>query len=154
DLGSRLGGMIRGELEQAARQGMAGNERPAVGQTIGRIGQSAVLLLPLVQFGQMGLAVGVPVFVVLAARDVWAYVASRLQARGGAGKQPDNRTPVQYFREQQAATVTPNGKIMIDSVEERNGKLEYKTEDGKKWRVGHSKRADGTYQYGMPEEVK
>lgn len=72
----------------------------------------------------------------------------------GTGKAPDTRTPAQYFKEQQANTMTPHGKIMTDSVEEKDGKIQYKTEDGKQWRVGHSKRADGTYQYGMPEEVK
>ena len=50
--------------------------------------------------------------------------------------------------------MTPNGKIMIDTVIERDGKIEYATEDGKRWRVGYSKRADGTYQYGTPDELK
>lgn len=67
---------------------------------------------------------------------------------------PDTRTPGQYFKDQQSATMTPNGKIMTDSVTERDGKIEYGTEDGKRWRVRYSKQADGTYQYGTPEEVK
>ena len=50
--------------------------------------------------------------------------------------------------------MTPNGKIVTESVNEKDGKIEYKTEDGKKWRVNYSKRTDGTYQYGTPEEVK
>jgi hypothetical protein len=73
---------------------------------------------------------------------------------GGSSTDPNNRTPAQFFKQEQGNTMTPHGKIMPDSVEERDGKLEYKTEDAKKWRVGYSKRADGTYQYGMPEEIK
>jgi major membrane immunogen (membrane-anchored lipoprotein) len=69
-------------------------------------------------------------------------------------KRSDTRTPGQYFKDEQSATVTPNGKILADSVEEKEGRIEYKTEDGKAWRVGYSKRADGTYQYGTPDEVK
>src|SRR5437763_1743714 len=71
-----------------------------------------------------------------------------------AAKSADTRTPGQYFKEQQVSTMTPNGKIMTDSVEEKDGKIQYKTDDGKQWRVTYSKRADGTYQYGTPEEVK
>jgi hypothetical protein len=33
-------------------------------------------------------------------------------------------------------------------------KVEYKTEDGKRWSVGYVKNADGTYRYQTPEEVK
>jgi hypothetical protein len=64
------------------------------------------------------------------------------------------RTAGQYFKDQQSATMTPNGKIMIDTVAEKDGKIEYATEDGKRWRVSYSKRADGTYQYGTPDEMK
>jgi hypothetical protein len=71
-----------------------------------------------------------------------------------SGKIPDTRSAAQYFKEQQGTTVTPNGKIQTDTVEEKGGQIEYKTEDGKKWRVTYSKRADGTYQYGTPDEVK
>lgn len=69
-------------------------------------------------------------------------------------KPPDTRTPGQYFKDQQSATRTPNGKIMTDTVTERDGKIEYATEDGKRWRVTYSKQADGTYQYGTPDEMK
>jgi hypothetical protein len=71
DLSNRLGEMIRSELSQAARQAESGNQKPALGDTIGKIGKSAVLLLPLVRFGKLGLAVGIPMFVVLAAKHTW-----------------------------------------------------------------------------------
>ncbi len=67
---------------------------------------------------------------------------------------PDTRSAAQYFKDQQGPTMTPNGKILTDTVEEKGGKIEYTTEDGKKWRVGYLKNADGTYEYGTPDEVK
>lgn len=70
------------------------------------------------------------------------------------GDARDARTPQQYFKEQQVNTMTPNGKIMTDSVTEQEGKIRYQTEDGKQWRVGYAKRADGTYHYTTPEQVK
>lgn len=72
----------------------------------------------------------------------------------GPGKQLDRRTPVEYFKQQQMNTITPNGKIMLDTVEELDGRINYKTEDGKQWSVSYSKRADSTYQYGTPDEVR
>jgi hypothetical protein len=72
----------------------------------------------------------------------------------GPGKSSNALTPGQYFQKQQESTMTPSGKIMTDTVEEKDGKIEYKTEDGKKWKVGYSKRADGTDQYQTPEERK
>ncbi len=82
-LSGRLGGLIRGELATAARQAMAEGQRPALGKTIGKIGESAVLLLPLVEFGAPGLKVGIPLFFLLAARHVWDYVAAQLDDRRG-----------------------------------------------------------------------
>jgi hypothetical protein len=66
----------------------------------------------------------------------------------------DKQTPAQYFKERQANTMTTHGKIQTVSVEEKDGKIQYKTEDGKLWRVTYSKYADGTYSYGTPHEVK
>ena len=72
----------------------------------------------------------------------------------GANKVPDSRTPAQYFKDRQTATVTPHGKIRMNSVEEKDGKIRYQTEDGKMWGVEYSKQADGSYQYGTPETVR
>jgi len=63
------------------------------------------------------------------------------------------RTPLEYFFDTQGATVTPNGRILLDTATERDGKIEYSTEDGKRWSVTYSRLADGTYQYGTPEEL-
>jgi hypothetical protein len=79
----RVSGWIRGELEQAARQAISGNRRPAVGETIGNIGQSAVLLLPLLELGPPGISAAVPVFFLLAAKHVWDYASARLEDRRG-----------------------------------------------------------------------
>ena len=75
---------------------------------------------------------------------------------GGAttAKSADARTPAQYFEEEQRNTNTPHGRIMPGSVEEKDSKIQYKTEDGKQWRVPYRKQADDTYQYGTPDEVK
>lgn len=73
---------------------------------------------------------------------------------GPGGKVADPQTPAQYFRRHQGATVTPYGKVVLDSVEGKDDKIEFNTEDGKRWRVGYFKRADGTYDYGTPDEVK
>jgi hypothetical protein len=63
-------------------------------------------------------------------------------------------TAARYFREHQADTETPNGRIVTDSVEAAGGTIKYRTADGKAWRVKYTRRADGTYQYGTPEEVR
>lgn len=61
---------------------------------------------------------------------------------------------VSYFKARQGATTTPHGKIRIDTVMEEGGKIRYTTANGAAWRVPYTKQADGTYQYGTPEEVK
>ncbi len=83
ELADRLGATVRAELEQAARQPLSAGRRPAVGETIGKIGESAVLLLPVVRYGQLGLQVGIPVFFLFAAKHVWDYVLARLDDRRG-----------------------------------------------------------------------
>jgi len=80
-LTDRSTGMIRSDLEQALQQARAGNERLALGETIGKIGASAILLLPLIEFGPVGLQVGIPVFVLLAAKQVWDYAMGQLATR-------------------------------------------------------------------------
>jgi hypothetical protein len=70
-------------------------------------------------------------------------------------KTEDTRSKVEYFRDTQAATMTPHGKIKMETIQETsNGRIQYQTVDGKTWRVDMTKQADGTYRYGMPDEVK
>ncbi len=83
DLSADLEGRVRAELGEAVRQAVAAGHRPAVGETLGEIGASAVLLLPLVRFGKLGLAIGIPLFLLLAARPVWEFVTARLGDRRG-----------------------------------------------------------------------
>jgi len=83
ELTTRLTGLIRDDLGQAARSAMSDSQRPAVGDTIGKIGESAVLLLPLVRLGKIGLLIGIPVFLMLAAKHVWDYFIARLDDRRG-----------------------------------------------------------------------
>jgi hypothetical protein len=76
-----------------------------------------------------------------------------LAAAVGCGGRPEV-SAAEYFRVHQAATITPHGRILSESVADRDGLIEYATEDGKRWRVRPSKRADGTYEYGTPDEVR
>ena len=74
----------------------------------------------------------------------------------GGGTTPDTRSPAQYFRDRQKATMTPHGKIKMDTViEDKDGMIQYQTtDDGKTWRVKPTKRDDGTYEFNTPIEVK
>lgn len=70
-------------------------------------------------------------------------------------KQEDTRSRAEYFRDTQAATMTPHGKIKMETIQEAtDGRIQYQTEDGKTWRVSMTKQADGTYRYGTPDEMK
>jgi hypothetical protein len=72
----------------------------------------------------------------------------------GNVKPPDKRTPAEVFEKDVAPSImTTHGRIMSDSVEEKDGRIQYMTEDGRKWRVAYAKRDDGTYHYGTPEAV-
>jgi hypothetical protein len=78
---------------------------------------------------------------------------------GGCGR-PSGPPPtpaeeaLSYFKSRQGATMTPHGKIRMDTVTVDDGKLRYTTQNGAAWTVTYTKQADGTYQYGTPEEVK
>ena len=58
------------------------------------------------------------------------------------------------FKKNQAPTMMTGGGIKIETVREIDEKIQYQTTDGKTWRVGYSKRNDGTYRYGTPEGVE
>ena len=72
----------------------------------------------------------------------------------GGGRGTAVPTPGEYFRRNQAPTVTPNGRIKLTTVKEVGDEIRYETADGKRWRVGYSKRADGTYEYRTPAPVE
>ena len=82
-LTSRVSGIIRTELSQAVQLATTAGQGPALGQSIGNIGKSSVMLLPLVRLGKVGLVIGIPLFVILAGREVWNYVLGRLDDRRG-----------------------------------------------------------------------
>ena len=83
ELTNRLGRSLRDDLGRAALQAVSASQRPALGQTIGKIGESAILLLPLARLGPAGLSVGIPVFFMLAAKHLWDYAMSQLDDRRG-----------------------------------------------------------------------
>src|SRR5688500_9964698 len=72
---------------------------------------------------------------------------------GMAGKQ-DTRTALEYFKDEQARTNTPCGKVRVGTAQQRGVQIEFQTEDGRHWRVAFEKRDDGTYRYGTPVAVE
>jgi hypothetical protein len=89
----------------------------------------------------------------------WGILASLLVGGlAGCGGEtppsPTTRSKVQIFKDDQGATMTPHGKIRLESVQEVNGRIQYQTDEGKTWQVDMTKKADGTYQYGTPDEVR
>lgn len=84
EITSRLDGIVHSEVLQAARIGSSAGQRPALGETAGKLGESAVLLLPLARgLGSVAPHVVIPMFVVLAAAHVWEYVSAQLIDRRG-----------------------------------------------------------------------
>lgn len=70
---------------------------------------------------------------------------------------PRALSSLEYFRVNQAQTMTTHGKVMVETAQEVDGKIQYQTDqDGKvrTWRVSATKLADGRYRYGEPVEVK
>jgi len=76
-----------------------------------------------------------------------AVLITGLGCRRDGGQAPDPRSPVDYFKEQQANVMVHHGKVRMDTVTEKDGKIEYKTEDGRTWRIGYKKGADGRYEF-------
>jgi hypothetical protein len=66
----QLSGLIRNELAQAVKESSKSNLAPAIGDTIGKIGESAVMLLPVARYPNLF----VPLFVVLAAKSIWDFI--------------------------------------------------------------------------------
>jgi hypothetical protein len=83
ELTQRLSSFIRAELRAAALTALSSGGRPSVGDTVGKIGEAALLLLPLAVFGPAGLTVGIPIFVVVALAHFGDYAMSRLEDRRG-----------------------------------------------------------------------
>src|SRR5262245_31650847 len=60
-------------------------------------------------------------------------------------------TKVEYFRAKQANTTTTHGKIVLDSVKETKDGVEYRTEDGKRWRITMEPTEGNNYRFGEPK---
>ena len=75
-----------------------------------------------------------------------------------SARSPKSPTPttskVEAFRQQQSATMTPHGTIDMDSLKETPDGVEYRTSDGRRWRVAMEQSANGWRPRGEPEEVK
>lgn len=58
---------------------------------------------------------------------------------------------VDRFKSDQVATVTPYGRINMDSVSEsQEGRINYQTQDGSSWQVQIETAADGSARYNQP----
>lgn len=70
-------------------------------------------------------------------------------------KQPSDRpiTKVEYFRARQANTTTTHGKIKLDTVQETLDGVEYRTEDGKRWRVRMEPTEAGGFRFSEPKPL-
>ncbi len=80
DLTTRLEPIIASHIAAVIRQGQAATERPALGDTVGAIGESALMLLPL----RIGLPnVVIPLFVFAAMGHLYRYVMGQLTNRVG-----------------------------------------------------------------------
>lgn len=62
-------------------------------------------------------------------------------------------TKVEYFKAKQANTTTTHGEIDLTSVKETADGVEYKTTDGKRWRVKMEKTPDG-YSFAEPKPAE
>jgi hypothetical protein len=71
-----------------------------------------------------------------------------------AGCGSDQPSPAQQFVRDQEGIVTPHGRIDASSVRELEGKLQYKTSDGRTWSASWTVSPDGSRDYGVPDEVK
>jgi hypothetical protein len=69
----------------------------------------------------------------------------------GCNKQEPSKA--EAFKADQSATLTPHGKINLDSVQETDRGVSYETTDKTKWDVSMEKAADGQYRYGTPDRV-
>jgi hypothetical protein len=64
-------------------------------------------------------------------------------------------TKAEYFKEKQAATMTPHGAIDMTSVTETADGVEYTTTDGNRWHVVLEPTPGGGWRVrGDPEPVK
>jgi hypothetical protein len=82
-LSSQMSDVVKAELADARQFQIESHQNPALGETIGAIGKSAIMLLPLAKLGPVGAAIGIPIFLVLAAKHVWDYAMARMDDRKG-----------------------------------------------------------------------
>jgi hypothetical protein len=66
----RVEPMIKSSIQQTIQVALLAGQRPAISQTLGNVGKSAILVLPLARLPQLA----IPLFVVLAIRHLFDYV--------------------------------------------------------------------------------
>jgi hypothetical protein len=64
------------------------------------------------------------------------------------------QSKVEFFTQTQKNTNTPHGKIDMNSVQETADGVEYRTADGRHWKVVLERTPTGWRVRGDPEEIK
>jgi hypothetical protein len=86
---------------------------------------------------------------------VGVLVGARCNRSGkGSATRAPTTNKVEAFRQQQSTTMTPHGAIDMGSLKETPDGVEYRTSDGRSWRVALEWTAGGWRPHGEPEEVK
>jgi len=77
----RVSDIIREDLRRAVQQVNSTGSIPSLGEALGGIGKSAIMVLPMIRMGTYGIIAGIPVFLFLAAKHVWNLVIPVLEQR-------------------------------------------------------------------------
>lgn len=73
--------LVRRELATAHALSVSASRTPALAETVGAIGKTAVMLMPAARFKKAGVLVAVPVFILVAIGEVWRYVVGQPEPR-------------------------------------------------------------------------
>ena len=77
----------------------------------------------------------------------------------GCGSKSESKskpaTPAEIFKQEQAGTMTPHGKIVPGSIRNgSDGRVKYGTSDGTTWQTRMIKHGDGSRSWAEPEPAE
>lgn len=85
----------------------------------------------------------------------WFPVVVVLLLLAGCGSSEKPLSPAERFKKEQAVTVTPHERIVLETVRDTaDGRIFYQTTDGSKWIVEFANNADGSVRYSAPVQTK
>jgi hypothetical protein len=79
DFASRMEPLIRQGLDETLRRASVAGQRPALGNTVDKIGESALMLLTVIDFPKFA----IPLFALIALRHLIRYIVSQLNNKIG-----------------------------------------------------------------------